>query len=77
MLPAVILLSGDGGLESFGENARLALENEEARGRVREFFKPCIGGNLFEIPQAHRVQYSHEQALDLTAMMMSGVSQPF
>ena len=72
-LPAVILLSPDEGLESFGENARLALENEGARKRVREFFKPCIGGNLYDFPHTHRQQYSHEQALNFTALMLKAV----
>jgi hypothetical protein len=71
---AVILLSSDGTrIESFGEDARHQLENESARLRVREFFKPCIGGHLLDSPQSHQSKYTHQEALSFTKMMLEAI----
>ena len=73
-LPAAIALSEDGNqLESFGENARQQLDNELTRGRVRDFFKPCIGGHLIEEAQAHQTRYTHQEALSFTKFMLNAV----
>jgi molecular chaperone DnaK (HSP70) len=73
-LPAVIALSAEGNhLESFGENARLKLEDEISRKRVRDFFKPCIGSHLIEAPQAHQTRYTHQEALSFTKLILSAV----
>jgi hypothetical protein len=73
-LPAAILLSGQGdALESFGEVARNQLENEAVRGRVREYFKPCIGAHLEAAPLPHQKRYTHAEALGYTRMLLQAV----
>ena len=46
-LPAVLYLNpACDAIESFGELARIQLENEKNRERTRDYFKPCIGSHL-------------------------------
>jgi hypothetical protein len=73
-LSAAILLSAQGdALESFGEVARNQLENENLRGRVREYFKPCIGAHLTPAPLPHQRRYTHAEATTYTRMLLQAV----
>lgn len=70
-LPAVLVLNPAGdGLEMMGDPALQQLENEAVRGRIREYFKPCIGSFLSKQPLAHQQRYTHAQALDYTRMLL-------
>ncbi len=45
-LPAIVQLSPDGTqLESYGDMARSQIDDEVNRLRIRDYFKPCIGGH--------------------------------
>jgi molecular chaperone DnaK (HSP70) len=73
-LPAVLCLDPSGaGLESFGETAQQQLEDELARERVRDYFKPCIGAHLDQNPLPHQKRYTHAQALRYTQMLLRSV----
>ena len=73
-LPAALTLSPDGAsIESIGEVAQMQLEDETARARVREYFKPCIGAHLQANPLPHQQRYTHTQALDYTRLMLVAV----
>jgi hypothetical protein len=73
-LPAVLFLNQEGTkLESMGEVAQNHLEDENNRGRVREYFKPCIGAHLLDNPLPHQKRYKHAEALNLTQMMLETV----
>jgi hypothetical protein len=73
-LPAVICLDAKGeALESFGEVAQQELEDELARERVREYFKPCIGAHLIGNPLPHQMRYTHARALAYTRMLLRAV----
>ena len=70
-LPAILTLNPAGtGIESFGEVAQSQLEDENARDRVREYFKPCIGAHLEDNPLPHQKRYTHAQALNFTRMLL-------
>jgi len=73
-LPAVLYLNQEGTkLESIGEVAQNHLEDESNRGRVREYFKPCIGSHLLDNPLPHQKRYSHSEALNFTRMLLASV----
>jgi hypothetical protein len=73
-LPAILCLNPEGcALESIGDVAQLNLENEVSREQVREYFKPCIGGNLIENPLPHQKRYTHAQAMIYTRLMLETV----
>ncbi|MBT3190456.1 MAG: FHA domain-containing protein [Anaerolineae bacterium] len=73
-LPSIIYLDPEGAdLESFGELAQQELENEKNRGRVREYFKPCIGSHLEENPLPHQRRYTHAQAMQYTRLLLSTI----
>jgi hypothetical protein len=73
-LPAAILLSPQGDtLEAYGEVAQQALEDEETRERVRDYFKPCIGNHLGKSPLPHQKRYTHSEALHYTQMLLLAV----
>jgi len=73
-LPAVLVLNPAGdGLEMMGEPALQQLENEAVRGRIREYFKPCIGSYLSREQLAHQQRYTHAQALDYTRMLLESI----
>jgi hypothetical protein len=73
-LPAAICLDPKGeALESFGEVAQQQLEDEAARERVREYFKPCIGSHLLVNPLPHQKRYTHARALAYTRMLLEAV----
>ena len=73
-LPAALTLTPDGtSVESIGEIAQMQLEDETARARVREYFKPCIGAHLEPNPLPHQQRYTHAQALDYTRLMLETV----
>lgn len=73
-LPAVIQLSPDGNrLECFGENAQAQIDNEVARLRIRDYFKPCFGSHLEENPKPHQLRFTHKQALEYTRLMLEAV----
>ncbi len=73
-LPAIICLNPEGNaLESFGEVAQGQLENEQTRGQVREYFKPCIGAHLEQKPLPHQKRYTHAQAVLYTGMLLEAV----
>ena len=73
-LPAIITLNPEGSaIESFGEVSQGQLEDENARERVREYFKPCIGAHLDVNPLPHQKRYTHAQALEFTSMLLEAV----
>ncbi|MBN1305910.1 MAG: FHA domain-containing protein [Anaerolineales bacterium] len=73
-LPAVLSLNPSGAaLEGYGESAQQLLENEQARERVREYFKPCIGAHLEKKPLPHQKRYTHAQALQYTCFLLTAV----
>ncbi|MBC8505148.1 MAG: FHA domain-containing protein [Anaerolineales bacterium] len=73
-LPAIFTHTPDGSaIESFGEVSQGQLEDENARERVREYFKPCIGSHLEPNPLPHQKRYTHAQALDFTRMLLEAV----
>ena len=73
-LPAVIMLNPKGKkLESMGEIAQQQLEDEENRGKVREYFKPCIGNHLAKHPLPHQKRFTHAQALNFTRLLLDAV----
>ncbi len=73
-LPAALTLTPDGiAIESIGEIAQMQLEDETARARVREYFKPCIGAHLEAAPLPHQQRYTHAEALDYTRLMLAAV----
>ena len=73
-LPAALTLTPDGAsVESIGEIAQMQLEDETARARVREYFKPCIGAHLEPNPLPHQQRYTHAQALNYTRLMLEAV----
>ncbi|MBL7162404.1 MAG: FHA domain-containing protein [Anaerolineales bacterium] len=73
-LPAIITLNPEGSaIESFGEVSLGQLEDENARERVREYFKPCIGAHLEANPLPHQKRYTHAQALEFTRMLLEAV----
>jgi len=73
-LPAVLLLTPDGtDLECYGEMAQSQVDNEAARLRIRDYFKPCIGAHLDPDPEPHQLRYTHQQALNFTHMMLDAV----
>ncbi|MBN1266385.1 MAG: Hsp70 family protein [Anaerolineales bacterium] len=73
-LAAILVLNPAGdGLEMMGEPALQQLENEAVRGRIREYFKPCIGSYLSEEPLAHQQRYTHAEALDYTRMLLEAL----
>ncbi|MBT3313286.1 MAG: FHA domain-containing protein [Anaerolineae bacterium] len=73
-LPSIIYLDPEGAnLESFGELAQQELENKKNRGRVREYFKPCIGSHLEENPLPHQRRYTHAQAMQYTRLLLSTI----
>jgi len=73
-LPAALLLNPAGdSLEMSGEPALQQLENEDVRGRIREYFKPCIGSYLSSKPLAHQQRYTHAQALEYTRLLLQSV----
>ncbi|MBC8508081.1 MAG: FHA domain-containing protein [Anaerolineales bacterium] len=73
-LPAILTLNPQGsGIESFGEVSQGQLEDENARERVREYFKPCIGAHLEANPLPHQKRYTHAQALEFTRMLLEAV----
>lgn len=73
-LPAVLLLTPDGNdLECYGEMAQSQVDDESARLRIRDYFKPCIGAHLDPDPEPHQLRYTHRQALSFTHMMLDAV----
>ncbi len=73
-LPAILVLNPAGdGLEMMGEPALQQLEDEAVRGRIREYFKPCIGSYLTNRPLAHQQRYTHAQALEYTRLLLQAV----
>jgi hypothetical protein len=73
-LPAALFLNQEGTkIESMGEVAQNYLEDENNRGRVREYFKPCIGAHLLNNPLPHQKRYKHSEALNLSRMMLETV----
>ena len=73
-LPAVLTLNPEGSaIESYGEVSQGQLEDENARERVREYFKPCIGAHLEANPLPHQKRYTHARALDFTRMLLEAV----
>ena len=73
-LPAIILLDPEGAkLEGYGDFVKQQLEDEKIRGRIRDYFKPCIGSHLEEKPLAHQKRYTHEQALQYTKLLLQAV----
>ncbi len=70
-LPAVVLLNPEGtDVESVGETALGYLEDNQARLRLREFFKPSIGSHLIKKPDPHQQRYSHFEALLFTRLLL-------
>ena len=73
-LPAIVQLSPDGtALETYGEMAYAQIDDEVNRVRIRDYFKPCIGGHLEKDPQPHQGRFTHEQALGYTRLMLEAV----
>jgi len=73
-LPAILVLNPAGdGLEMMGGPALQQLEDEAVRGRIREYFKPCIGSYLTSKPLAHQQRYTHAQALEYTRLLLQAV----
>ncbi len=73
-LPAIVTLNPEGSaIESFGEVSQGQLEDENARERVRDYFKPCIGAHLESNPLPHQKRYTHAQALGFTRMLLEAV----
>jgi len=73
-LPAIFTLTPEGSaIESIGEVSQGQLEDETARERVREYFKPCIGAHLEANPLPHQKRYTHAQALEFTRMLLEAV----
>ena len=73
-LPAIVQLSADGKmLESYGDMAQSRIDDEGSRLRIRDYFKPCIGGHLAEAPQPHQVRFTHKQALEFTRLMLEAM----
>lgn len=73
-LPAILTLTPEGSaVECFGEVSQGQLEDENARERVREYFKPCIGSHLETDPLPHQKRYTHAQALEFTRMLLEVV----
>lgn len=70
-LPAVMLLNPGGtDVESVGETALGFLEDQQARKRLRDFYKPSIGSHLTEHPEPHQKRYSHFEALLFTRLLL-------
>jgi len=73
-LPAIILLDPEGAkLEGYGDFVKQQIEDEKIRGRIREYFKPCIGAHLEIEPLAHQKRFTHEQALQYTKLLLRAV----
>jgi hypothetical protein len=73
-LPAVFSLNPEGtAIDAIGEVAQAQLEDETVRGRVREYFKPCIGAHLEADPLPHQKRYTHAQALKYTGMLLETI----
>jgi hypothetical protein len=73
-LPALFTLTSEGSaIESYGEVSQGQLEDENARERVRDYFKPCIGAHLEADPLPHQKRYTHAQALEFTRMLLAKV----
>jgi hypothetical protein len=53
--------------------AQSQVDNEAARLRIRDYFKPCIGAHLDPDPEPHQLRYTHQQALNFTHMMLDAV----
>jgi hypothetical protein len=70
-LPAVMLLNPAGtDVESVGETALGYQEDHQARGRLREFFKPAIGSHLLDKSDPRQYRYSHFEALLFTRLLL-------
>lgn len=70
-LPAVVLLNPEGtDLEAVGEPALAYQEDQQARERLREFFKPSIGSHLAENPDPSQQRFSHFEALLFTRLIL-------
>lgn len=70
-LHAVVLLNRAGtDVEAVGETALGYQEDQQARMRLREFFKPSIGSHLTERPEPHQRRYSHFEALLYTRLLL-------
>ena len=73
-LPAVVLLNQDGtDVEAVGETAMGYLEDNSARARLREFFKPSIGSHLTDNPEPHQQRYTHFEALLFTRLLLKSL----
>lgn len=73
-LPAILVLNPAGdALDMMGEAALQQLEDETVRGRIREYFKPCIGSFLSSDQLSHQKRYTHAQALGFTRMLLEAV----
>jgi hypothetical protein len=73
-LPAIFSLNPAGSaIDAVGEVAQAQLEDETARGRVREYFKPCIGAHLEPDPLPHQQRYTHAEALRYTSMLLETI----
>ena len=70
-LPAVLLLNSQGTrAEAIGETALGYQEDQQARMRLRDFFKPSIGSHLADKPDPHQQRFSHFEALLYTRLLL-------
>jgi len=73
-LPAALFLDqGDQHIERYGETALDFLEDEHKRNQVRYFFKPSIGNYLNKDAKPHQMQYSHQQAMQYTKLLLENL----
>ncbi len=73
-LPAALFLSkGEDHVDNYGETALAYLEDEQKRNQVRYFFKPSIGNHLIKVPKPHQLQYTHQQAMHYTKMLLGNL----
>jgi hypothetical protein len=73
-LPAVIMLNDDGdGLACYGDAALAQLDNPDLHSSLRAHFKASIGPDLLPESDASPTDYTHQQALNYTRLLLEAV----